>query len=82
LYAIIIFKDQGNFRNIDMQNFLNVGYQNALLESNSQSKCDVLSQLHMLDLNEDDKDRSWVCTQVLSILKGNGMDGNTSYDLL
>ena len=39
-------------------------YPNNLLESNSQSKLDFLSQLHTLDMTEDGIDRSWECTKM------------------
>jgi hypothetical protein len=36
----------------------------------------------MLDMTEDDKDRSWEFTKMLKCCKEKGVDGNTSYDCL
>jgi hypothetical protein len=36
----------------------------------------------MLDMSEDDKDRSWECTKVLKYCEEKGVDGNTNYNCL
>ena len=39
-------------------------YHSTLMGSKSQTELDRLHQLHILDIAEDNKDRSWECTKV------------------
>jgi hypothetical protein len=50
-------------------------YHYSLLEYISQSKLDCISQIHTLDMTEDDKERSWECTKVLKYCEEKGVDG-------
>jgi hypothetical protein len=56
-----MLKGQENFTHIDLQ--LGVTehqmYYSVLIKSKSQTELDRLHQLHILDMTEDDKDRSW-----------------------
>jgi hypothetical protein len=82
LYYAITFKCDENFKGIDLK----LGrtecrvYHNFLLESNPQFKFDCLSQLHTLDMTENDKDRFSKCIKMLKCSDVNGVDGNTNYN--
>ena len=47
--------------------------------SKSQTELDRLHQLHVLDMTEDDKDRSWECTKVLKYCEEIGMSTSTNH---
>jgi hypothetical protein len=62
-----MFENHANYKDID----LHLGipecqiYHIALIGSKSQTELDRLYQLHLLDMSEDDEDKSWECTKVL-----------------
>ena len=50
--------------------------------SKSQTELDRLHQLYVLDMAEDNKDRSWVCTKVLKYREEIGMKTSTNHKCL
>jgi hypothetical protein len=67
LYDIFMLQGQENLKSID----LHLGstdckiYHSAFMRSKSQTELDRLHQLHVLDMTEDDKDKSWECTKLI-----------------
>ena len=57
-------------------------YHSALIGSKSQTELDRLHHLHMLDLSEGDKDKSWECTKVLKYCEETGMSTSTNHKCL
>jgi hypothetical protein len=83
-YDAIRFQSQQKVEDIDVQlGFTECRvYNDALLESVSQSKFDYLRQLRTLDMTEDDKERSWERTKVFKFCEEKVLDGNTKYNCL
>jgi hypothetical protein len=77
-------KGQENLKNIDLH--LGVTeckiYHSALMGSKSQAEFDRLHQLHVLDMTEDDKDKSWECNKVIKYCEEIGMNTSTNYNCL
>jgi hypothetical protein len=69
LYDIVTFGNHANCKNIDLHLGIRESecqiYHSALTGSKSQIELDRLHQLHILDMVEDDQDKSWECTKVL-----------------
>ena len=81
---VFMLKGQENLKNID----LHLGsteckiYQSVLMGSKSQAEFDRLRQLHVLDMTEDDKDKSWECTKVIKYFEEIGRNTSTNHKCL
>ena len=83
LYDIYAIKSQEISKIIDPQ--LGAAecqiYHSTLMRSKSQSELDRLHRLHILDMTEDDKDRSWECTKVLKYCEEIGTNTSTNHNV-